>query len=87
MDTQKFYTYILYSQKTNKFYIGSTQDIDGRLHRHNSGHTPSTKSGIPWEMKYHEEYSTRAEAMNREMYIKSQKSKKYIEKLISSSDG
>jgi putative endonuclease len=77
-----FYTYILYSQKTDRYYVGSTQDLVARLNRHNSGATKSTKSGRPWELVYFEEYSTRAEAYNREQSIKKQKSRVYIESLL-----
>jgi len=34
------------------------------------------------QLVYFEEYKTRGEAMNKEKYIKKQKSRKYIEKLI-----
>jgi putative endonuclease len=40
--------YILFSSKTQKFYIGQTQNIENRLFEHNSGETKSTKGGIPW---------------------------------------
>ena len=46
-----FYIYILFSDKTNRYYIGSTDDLDRRLKHHNAGSTPSTKSGAPnWEI-------------------------------------
>ncbi|RLD36252.1 MAG: hypothetical protein DRI74_09440 [Bacteroidetes bacterium] len=34
----KFYFYILHSQKLNKYYIGSTQNLEERLRKHNSNH-------------------------------------------------
>ena len=40
-----YYIYILFSLKTNKYYIGSTDDLARRLKHHNGGSTPSTKSG------------------------------------------
>ncbi|MEJ5350393.1 MAG: GIY-YIG nuclease family protein [Melioribacteraceae bacterium] len=46
---------------------------------HNSGYNPSTKSGVPWELVYVEEYETKKEAFNREEEIKKKKSRKYIE--------
>ncbi len=82
---EKYYTYILYSEKLNRYYTGSTQDLEARLLKHNSGATKSTKSGRPWSLVYSEEYSTRSEAYNREQYIKKQKSRVYIEQLISES--
>ena len=55
-----------------------------RIMQHNTGRNASTRSGIPWDIKYTEEYTTRSEAQFREMEIKKKKSRKYIEWLISS---
>ena len=80
-----FYTYILFSEKTKKYYIGSCENIDIRLSRHNTGATPSTKSGRPWKVVYSEAFQTKTESLAREKYIKSMKSKVYIQKLINKS--
>ena len=83
-----FYTYILFSEKTNKYYIGSTQDIDKRIEKHNAGATISTKSGRPWKVVYYEEFNSKSEAIKRENYLKRMKSRVFIESLINkSSDG
>ncbi len=79
-----YFTYILYSQKNDKYYVGSCENIDIRLNeRHNAGRNSSTKSGIPWMLKYSEIFPPRAEAVRREMEIKNKKSRKYIEWLTS----
>ncbi len=75
-------TYILYSAKLDKYYTGSCEDISVRINQHNTGRNTSTKPGIPWEIRYTEEYATRSEAFNREAEIKKKKSRKYIEWLI-----
>jgi len=36
-----FYVYILRSEKTKKYYVGSTQDVANRLREHNNGETRS----------------------------------------------
>ena len=77
-----YYVYILQSAKTGRYYIGYTGDVQKRLYRHNAGHSKSTKSYCPWDLKYVERYKTRSEAMIREREIKSKKSRKYIEYLI-----
>ena len=77
-----FYVYILYSQKTNKYYIGSTNDIERRLLEHNRGKTAFSKTGMPWILKYSETFQTKSEAVKRENYIKSSKSRLYIESLL-----
>ena len=78
------YVYILFSETLSKYYVGSSYDVAQRLERHNRGHSNYTKKGIPWELVYVEEYSTREEGYARELSIKKKKSKKYIEWLISS---
>ena len=74
--------YILYSSKLNKFYIGACIDLKRRLHEHNTGHSKFTSLGMPWEVKYTEEYESLPLAKRRELEIKRMKSRKYIEKLI-----
>jgi putative endonuclease len=75
--------YILYSEKLNKYYIGACIDIERRLYEHNIGHSKFTSIGVPWLMKYTEEFETMQEAKKKELYIKKMKSRKYIEGLIS----
>ncbi|MBC5775469.1 GIY-YIG nuclease family protein [Pontibacter sp. KCTC 32443] len=79
-----FYTYILYSETIDRYYVGSCQDLDVRLTQHNTGRSKSTKAGSPWQLKYKDTFATRAEAQSRENEIKKKKSRKYIEWLISS---
>ena len=69
-----YYIYILFSLKTNKYYVGSTNDLQGRLKHHNAGSTPSTKPGAPnWEIRYSETVPDRATALKRELEIKNKK--------------
>jgi putative endonuclease len=78
-----FYTYILQSAKSGRYYIGHTNDLVARLERHNTGKATATKNKGPWVLKYYEEYETKQLANSRELNIKSMKSRVYIEKLIS----
>ena len=77
------YTYILYSEKLNKYYVGACIDIDRRLKEHNTGHSKYTSTGLPWILKYKEEFETLQEAKKREQAIKKMKSRIYIEGLFS----
>ena len=77
-----YFVYIIYSKKRDSFYIGYTANINSRITKHNAGATISTKSGIPWELVYSEQYVTKTEAIKREKAIKKKKSRKYIEYLI-----
>jgi putative endonuclease len=79
------FTYILKSGKTGKYYVGSCENIQDRLERHNVGATPSTKPGRPWTVVYFETFDTKSEALARERKIKAMKSRLYIENLIAGS--
>jgi len=78
-----FYVYILRSKINGKFYIGSCRNLEERVKRHNSGRCVYTKKYLPWELEYFEEYSTKKDAVRRERYLKSLKSRKIIKKIIS----
>jgi len=78
-----FTTYILYSERINSYYIGSTGNINDRIKRHNSGRSTYTKRGIPWKIVYQRNYNTKTEAYQAELHIKSFKNRKYIEEFIS----
>jgi putative endonuclease len=80
-----YYLYILYSEKLNKYYVGSTQSIEERVRQHNSGEVHFTSRGIPWKLCYVEELPDRTSVMKREYEIKRKKSRRYIEWLISKS--
>ena len=77
-----FFTYILYSENRDRYYIGSTQDIEDRIERHLTSSRGFTSRAKDWELKYCEEFATREEAYARELQIKKWKSRKMIEKLI-----
>ena len=66
-----FTVYILKSEATNKHYYGHTKDITQRLKAHNSGKVRSTKSGCPWTVIHQEEFPTKSEAYQRELFFKS----------------
>ncbi len=78
-----YYCYILYSEKLDKYYIGSTSNIEGRILRHNSSNHGFTSTGNPWVLKYSESFVVKTYALKREMQLKSWKSRKLIEELIS----
>ena len=79
-----YFVYILYSEKTDRYYIGSTSYIEKRLIKHNFGGTASTRPGRPWKIVHTETLNTKSEALIREKQIKNKKSRKYIEWLIDS---
>ena len=76
--------YILFSVSLNRYYIGYTNDIHRRLTEHNRKKGKFTDIGIPWKLVYSEIYHCKKDAMMREKFIKSRKSKTFITKLINS---
>lgn len=78
------HVYILFSLKLNKYYVGSTPDLQRRLAEHNRGKEKFTKTGVPWLLVYSETFEQLTAARKRELEIKKKKSRKYIESLIHS---
>lgn len=66
----KYFIYILYSEVFDKYYIGQTENIEGRLKRHNSGTEKATKPYKPWLLQCVVQKATRAEAMLFEKKLK-----------------
>ena len=80
------YTYILYSETLDKFYIGHTcENIDERLRKHLSNHKGFTANIKDWKIVYFETLENKSLAYKRELEIKSWKSKIKIKKLIDNS--
>ena len=78
-----YYTYILYSQKVDRYYVGESEDITNRLNAHLSGISKYTSISDDWKVMYWEPFALRSDAIRRENEIKKKKSRKYIEWLIS----
>ena len=82
---EHYFVYILYSHSRDRFYIGQTNNIELRLKRHNAGYVKSTKPYVPWILVYQEEFNSRSDAVRREIYLKSLKSKIKIRNIIDTS--
>ena len=78
-----YYTYIIYCKTADIFYVGSTDEYQRRLIEHNNHEKNKFTSKFDfWELKLVLAFNSRAEAMKMEKFIKKQKSKQFIEKLI-----
>lgn len=66
-----YWVYIL-RNSTDKLYIGQTNNLESRIKRHSSGNGAKyTKYNFhDFTLVYSEEYTTRAEAMKRELQLK-----------------
>ncbi|MCG9899517.1 MAG: GIY-YIG nuclease family protein [Hydrotalea sp.] len=79
-----YYIYVIYSERSNKYYVGYTQDYIKRLYEHNtSQRNVYTSKYRPWDLKA--VFSCGSDvsvAVQIERFIKRQKSRKFIESLI-----
>ena len=77
------YTYILQSLKNNKYYIGSTNDLERRIKEHNNGTgCVYTKSNGPWELFMFREFDDIQLARAEEKKVKSYKGGNAFKKII-----
>jgi len=60
-----FYVYVLRSSKTGRRYVGSCENVDERLGRHNAGHSNATRHGLPWILVHSESFTNRAEGREK----------------------
>jgi putative endonuclease len=73
-----FFVYILLSEKSNRFYVGQTQDLENRFQRHNKMLVRSTKNGVPWRLVHVFDVVSRSEAVVLERKIKARGAKRYL---------
>ena len=76
------FVYIIKSLTSEKYYIGSTSDIDRRLKQHISGHTHTTKRFGELKLVFSQEYDNLKDARVIERKLKKLKRKDYIKKII-----
>jgi putative endonuclease len=82
----EFIVYILFSETKNRFYIGYTSNMEERIIRHNQKSKGYTGTINDWKVVYQEKYETKEQAQQRELKIKSWKSRIKIQELISKKD-
>jgi putative endonuclease len=81
------FVYILQSESTGRFYVGSTDNLERRISEHHRGKDLATRGRGPWKLVYQEQFEILADARRREYEIKQWKSAKLIRALIRSSVG
>jgi len=80
------YCYILYSKKTDGYYVGATHgDVAERVAKHNLqtyGTHSYTARADNWEVYFVIECETYSQAVNIERHVKRMKSRLYFENLV-----
>jgi putative endonuclease len=82
-----FYCYVLQSQKTGRRYVGSCENLEARIDRHNSGKVSATKHGVPWVILHNENFETRREAVTKELYHKTGRGRDELDRLATAVTG
>ncbi len=70
--------YVLRSERDQKRYIGTTNNIEERLLEHKSGLVKSTKNRRPLKIVYTEEFKNKFDALVREKFFKSGQGREYL---------
>lgn len=77
-----WYTYVLYSKKSDKFYIGSTNDLKRRLKEHKYGKTHTTIRMKGRRLVYYEACLSKKDAGRRERQLKTGFGRGYLRRRI-----
>ena len=80
-----YYTYILFSKKLNKYYVGHTDNLEKRFEEHNRGKSKFSRFGTPSELVVDFEFSSKKDAAPYENRIKKRGCKRFLERIIDKS--
>jgi putative endonuclease len=83
-----YFVYILFSEKLQKFYTGTTDNVDERLLKHNTANYADafTVKGIPWTLFLAIPCESSELAYQIEAFIKRMKSSSFIRRLKDNHD-
>jgi putative endonuclease len=68
-----YYVYVLWSPRAGRFYVGLSENPQGRLTQHNQSGRGWTARHAPWQLVYSEGYENYSLAKRRELQLKAQK--------------
>jgi putative endonuclease len=80
--SEKYYTYVLFSDKFLRLYIGQTDNLKRRLKQHLNGKVNSTQRYLPYRLIYFEMFESRSDAVRREKELKKTSGRKFVSKYI-----
>ena len=73
--------YYIYSLKCKDgYYVGCTDDLNGRIKRHQKGHVVATANRLPVKLDFYFATEDRYKAFNFEKYLKSGSGRAFIKK-------
>jgi putative endonuclease len=77
-----YFTYILYSESLDLYYIGSSENPQERLRKHLANHKGFTSRAKDWIICYTESFMGKTEALKREKQLKGWKNRERIQLLV-----
>lgn len=78
-----YYTYVLYSLKSRRLYVGFTSDLKQRVKDHNEGSGGLfTKNNRPFKLVFYEAFLAKQDAMKQEKFYKSGYGKEVLKEKI-----
>jgi len=78
------FSYVLLSERDDRFYIGSTGDLRERLQQHHAGRVHSMAYRCPVRLVYYEACLSVQDARRRERYLKSGRGGRYLKQRLAS---
>jgi len=76
-----YFSYVLQSAE-GYHYTGSCENLERRLQNHRRKTTHFTKKGTNWRIIYSREFTTRAEAMKHESWLKTGAGREWLKNNI-----
>ena len=77
-----YYTYVLYSKKLDKFYIGYSRNLKRRIKEHLGGRTFAGSRMKDFSLVYYEACVSVEDAMDREKQLKTGFGRGYLRKRL-----
>ena len=79
-----YYTYVLLSEKDEKFYVGYSENVKLRFEQHKKGLVESTRNRKPLKLIYYEACLSQKDALKREKYFKTHYGRMFLHKRLKS---
>jgi putative endonuclease len=76
-----YFVYAIKSICKNYIYVGISDNPERRIKQHNSGYSKTTRTYRPFRILLIEKYKTRANAREKEIYLKSGCGKEYLKNI------
>ena len=78
----KYFSYVIYSQKSGTFYHGYFEDLEKVLEMHNADEIAPTKGKGPWVLMFSESYDNRMRAIRQASFYRSVKGQRFLKKML-----